>query len=91
MKNCFVKICQGFGKNYRSSDKNLLHIQLNCPLLKGNQANHPKFKRPNGKNAKSKIVLKSVKNRQPEISLFTFLHGQNSSSPWTAISAILDP
>ena len=29
--------------------------------------------------------------RQPEISLFTFLHGQNSSSPWSAISAILDP
>ena len=30
-------------------------------------------------------------NRQPEISLFTLLHGQNSSSPCTAISAMLDP
>ena len=30
-------------------------------------------------------------NRQPEISLFTLLHGQNSSSPFTAISAMLDP
>ena len=29
--------------------------------------------------------------RQPEISLFTLLHGQNSSSPCTAISAMLDP
>ena len=29
-------------------------------------------------------------NRQPEISLFTILHGQNSSSPCTAISAMLD-
>ena len=23
---------------------------LDCPLSKGNQANHPKFERPNGKN-----------------------------------------
>ena len=30
------------------------------------------------------------KNRQPEISLFTLLHGQNSSSPCTSISAMLD-
>ena len=27
---------------------------LDCPLSKGNQANHPKFERPNGKNTKSK-------------------------------------
>ena len=35
--------------------------------------------------------LDANKYRQPEISLFTFLHGQNSSSPCTAISAMLDP
>ena len=34
---------------------------------------------------------KKTANRQPESSLFTFLHSQNSSSPCTAISAILDP
>ena len=37
------------------------------------------------------MYQKPMVNRQPEISLFTFLHGQNSSSPCTAISAILDP
>ena len=35
---------------------------LDCPSSKGNQAPHPKFERPNGKNTKSKIFLKSVKN-----------------------------
>ena len=27
---------------------------VDCPLSKGNQAAHPKFERPNGKNTKSK-------------------------------------
>ena len=35
---------------------------LDCPLSKGNQGATPKIKRPNGKNTKSKIFLKSVKN-----------------------------
>ena len=35
---------------------------LDCPLLKGNEAAHPKFERPNGENTKSKTFLKSVKN-----------------------------
>ena len=30
---------------------------LGCLLSKGNQANHPKFERPNGKNTKSKNVF----------------------------------
>ena len=47
-------------------------------------------------NERHTVKLSALKynkpcNRQPEISLFTFLHGQNSSSPCTAISAILDP
>ena len=33
-----------------------------CPLSKGNQAPHPKFEKPNGKNGKSKNFLTSVKN-----------------------------
>ena len=35
---------------------------LGCLLSKGNQAITPKFERPNGKNTKSKIFLKSVQN-----------------------------
>ena len=36
--------------------------KIDCPLSKGNQAATPKIERPNGKNTKSKIFLKSVKN-----------------------------
>ena len=36
--------------------------QLDCPLSEEKQAAHPKFKRPNGKNTRSKFFLKSVKN-----------------------------
>ena len=35
---------------------------LDCPSSKGNHAPHSKFERPNGKNTKSKIFLKSVQN-----------------------------
>ena len=35
---------------------------LDCPSSKGKHAPHPKFERPNGKNTKSKIFLKSVQN-----------------------------
>ena len=39
-----------------------LEYRLGCPLSKGNQANHPKFERPNEKNTKCKFFLKSVQN-----------------------------
>ena len=29
--------------------------KVDCPSSKGNQAPHPKFERPNGKNTKSKF------------------------------------
>ena len=35
---------------------------VDCPLSEGNQAAHPKFERPNGKNTKSKSFFESVKN-----------------------------
>ena len=35
---------------------------VDCPLSKGNHAPNPKFERPNGKNTKSKVFLKLVKN-----------------------------
>ena len=35
---------------------------IDCPLLKGNQAPHLKFERPNGKISESKSFLTSVKN-----------------------------
>ena len=35
---------------------------VGCLSSKGNQAINPKFERPNGKNTKSKIFLKSVQN-----------------------------
>ena len=38
---------------------------LDCPSSKGNHAPTQKFKRPNGKNTKSKIFLKSVQNLCP--------------------------
>ena len=38
---------------------------LDCPLSKGNQANHPKFERPNGKNTKSNFFFKSVQSLCP--------------------------
>ena len=48
--------------NERRSPKLWLSMMVECPLSEGNQAAHPKFERGNGKNTKSKIFLKSVKN-----------------------------
>ena len=36
--------------------------RVDCPFSKENQANHPKFERPNGKNTKSNFFFKSVLN-----------------------------
>ena len=40
----------------------LSYCTLNCPSSKGSHAPTQKFERPNGKNTKSKNVLKLVKN-----------------------------
>ena len=53
---------------------------LDCPSSKGNHAPHPKFERPDEKNTKSKIFLKSVQNLCPFLTWK--LYEANSSKIW---------
>ena len=53
---------------------------VNCPSSKEKHASHPKFERPYGKNTKSKIFLKLVKNLCVEHAWK--LYEANSSKIW---------
>ena len=80
-----ISFCQGpltSGKVRNSLQRRsiIAGCGVNCPLLKGNQAPHPKFERSNGKNTKSKNFLKSVQNWCGELTWK--LNEANSSKIW---------
>ena len=56
----YIRTTKAVNKIRISIDFVSMDCTIDCPLSKGNQVATPKIERPNGKNTKSKIVLKSV-------------------------------